>query len=266
MRDSSSSSGAHADKLHPAGILEALGHAFFTLSLGMGAMITYGSYLKEDDDIMSTSILVSVFDTVIALMACLVLFPIIFSYGLEPGAGPGLVFVTLPIAFGQLPGGAVWATVFFVLLVFAALTSAISILEVVVSYFIDERGFSRKKSTFLCGAVITLVGIPSALSGGTMAFGEGFAKLTAPVFHLLGQESGKNWFDTFDYLASNWLLPLGGMGISLFVAWRVNPEARRRSFLAGTKFGRVYWGWVFLLKWIVPVGVLFVFLHAISVI
>jgi NSS family neurotransmitter:Na+ symporter len=247
--------GTHADKLTAGGVLEALGHAFFTLSLGMGAMITYGSYLRSDDDLVATSVTVGVLDTGVALVACLVLFPIIFSYDMEPGAGPGLVFVSLPIAFAQMPGGAAWATVFFVLLVFAALTSAISLLEVVVSYFIDERGWSRKLASVVCGGAIALIGIPSALSGSTKLFGATMAETV-----------GRNWFDFFDYLSSNWMLPLGGLGISLFVAWRVGGAAREQAFMTGTRWGRLYWGWVQLLRYIVPIGVLLVFLHAVGLI
>ena len=242
-------------------VLEALGHAFFTLSLGMGAMITYGSYLSKEDDLVTTSVTVSVLDTVIALIACLVLFPIVFSYGMAPGKGPGLVFVSLPIAFGKMPGGAVWATVFFVLLTFAALTSAISLLEVAVSYIIDEKRWRRVPATLLCGAVIFLFGIPSALSGGTELFGSDFEQLTS---HVFGAGKGKNWFDTFDYLASNWMLPLGGLGIAVFLSWRVGSEARRQGFLSGTRYGKLYWGWLQLLRYVVPVGVVAVFLHAIG--
>jgi NSS family neurotransmitter:Na+ symporter len=251
----------HNENFHwgPA-TLEALGHAFFTLSLGMGAMITYGSYLKRDDDLVTTSITVSVLDTVIALLACLVIFPIIFSYDMEPGAGPGLVFVSLPLAFGQMPGGAIWATVFFLLLTFAALTSAISLLEVAASYFIDERGWSRRKAAAICASVILVFGIPSALGGGDGVFGAKLAEATAPIF---GGE-GKNWFDIFDYLSSNWMLPLGGLFISLFVAWRVSGEARERGFKQGTKFDNLFWGWVFLLRFIVPIGVIAVFLNLIG--
>ncbi|MEZ4648443.1 MAG: sodium-dependent transporter [Candidatus Eisenbacteria bacterium] len=254
--------GLHADKLRPAGVLEALGHAFFTLSLGMGAMITYGSYLSQKDDLFQTSLTVGVLDTVIALMACMVLFPITFSFGMEPSAGPGLVFQSLPIAFSQMPGGPIWSTIFFILLVFAALTSAISLLEVTSSYFIDEKGWTRKKATWVCGLTTLVVGIPSALSGGKL-FGDRFAEMTAPVFHLLGHEAGKNWFDTFDYLASNWLLPLGGLGIALFVAWRIGDEPRRRAFEASGP-SRLYWGWVMLLRYVVPIGVGAVFLHLIG--
>ncbi|MCH7573460.1 MAG: sodium-dependent transporter [Planctomycetes bacterium] len=243
--------------------LEALGHAFFTLSLGMGAMITYGSYLKTNDDLVTTSITVTVLDTVIALMACLVLFPIIFTYGMEPGQGAGLVFVSLPIAFGQMTGGVFWAGLFFGLLTFAALTSAISLLEVAVSYFIDERKWKRSNATMFCGFTILLMGIPSALSGGTALFGAKFVSLTENVF---GEGNGRNWFDTFDYLASNWMLPIGGLGIALFVAWRVGSSARERGFKAGTKFGKLYWGWIFLLRYIVPVGIIAVILNKLGMI
>jgi len=255
--------GFHADDLTAAGVLEALGHSFFTLSLGMGAMITYGSYLKRDADLVTTSATVAVLDTSIALMACLVIFPIIFTFGMEPGRGPGLVFVSLPIAFGQISGGAIWATAFFVLLFFAALTSAISLLEVTVSYFIDERGWSRAKATLACGIAITILGVPSALSGGSALFGPKFQSFTAT---FMGEDRGMNWFDFFDYVASNWMLPLGGLFIALFVAWRVGGAAREQGFRSGTRFGRLYWGWVFLLRFIVPVGVVAVFLHAIGVI
>lgn len=252
-----------ASKLTRAGVLEALGHSFFTLSLGMGAMITYGSYLKKKEDIVSASVVISILDTVIALVACMVLFPIIFSYGMEPGAGPGLVFVSLPIAFSQMAGGAIWATVFFALLVFAALTSAISMLEVVVSTVIDETRLRRTAATLLCGTAIFLFGIPSALSGTDGFAGKEFEDLTAGIF---GEGKGKNWFDTFDYLASNWLLPLGGLMIALFVAWRAGAAAREKGFNEGTRFQNLYVAWLMLLRYLVPIGVVAVLLHALEVI
>ncbi len=254
--------GPHAADLDAAAVLEALGHAFFSLSLGLGAMITYGSYLRRNDDLVSTSLTIGLIDTLVALMACLVFFPILFTYGMEPSAGPGLVFVSLPIAFSRMPGGMLWSFIFFSLLTFAALTSAISLLEVAVSYLIDQRGWHRTRASVTCGVAIFLMGIPAALSGGTELFGERFAGLTAALF---GEGQGKNWFDFFDYLASNWLLPLGGLGIALFVAWRVGGEAREQGFKAGTRFARLYWGWVQLLRYLVPLGVTAVFLHAIGV-
>jgi len=172
----------NAEKLSAAGVLEALGHAFFTLSLGMGAMITYGSYLRKDEDLVTTSLTIGLLDTVIALIACLILFPITFTYGMEAEKTVGLVFMNMPMAFGQMPGGMLWGVTFFALLTFAALTSAISLLEVAVSYFIDEKGWSRPLATLLCGGLIALLGIPSALSGGTELFGSKFVELTAPLF------------------------------------------------------------------------------------
>ncbi|MEC9476611.1 MAG: sodium-dependent transporter [Planctomycetota bacterium] len=252
-----------ASKLTRAGVLEALGHSFFTLSLGMGCMLTYGSYLKKEEDIVSASVVISILDTVIALVACLVLFPIIFSYGMEPSKGPGLVFISLPIAFSQMAGGAIWATVFFALLVFAALTSAISMLEVVVSTVIDETRIKRTAATLMSGAAIFLFGIPSALSGTDGFAGKGFQEITEGVF---GEGKGKNWFDSFDYLASNWLLPLGGLLIALFVAWRAGNAARERGFREGTRFQNLYVAWLMLLRYLVPIGVTAVLLHALDII
>ena len=150
--------GFHQDKFTAAGALEALGHAFFSLSLGMGAMLTYGSYLRRRDDIVGASVTISALDTCIALVASLMLFPIIFSYGMEPAAGPGLVFISVPIALSQMPGTTFLATVFFALLVFAALTSAISMLEVATSYLIDQRGWQRRWAAVAAGLTTALVG------------------------------------------------------------------------------------------------------------
>ncbi|MGK0362853.1 MAG: NSS family neurotransmitter:Na+ symporter [Bradymonadia bacterium] len=252
--------GLHADKLKPAGVLEALGHSFFTLSLGMGAMLTYGSYLSKKEDLVGAAIAITVLDTVIALMACLILFPITFTFGMGASAGPGLVFANIPVALSQMPGGTILCVVFFALLVFAALTSAISLLEVVASYFIDEKGWSRPMAVVVTGGTILIFGIPSALSGGTELFGSGFAEMT----QALGFEKGKNWFDFFDYLASNWLLPLGGMGIALFTAWGLKDKLRRVEFGEHGPWARFYGLWLNTLRYFVPIAVLAVFGHMIG--
>ena len=245
--------GFHQDKFTAAGALEALGHAFFSLSLGMGAMLTYGSYLRRRDDIVGASVTISALDTCIALVASLMLFPIIFSYGMEPAAGPGLVFISVPIALSQMPGTTFLATIFFALLVFAALTSAISMLEVATSYLIDQRGWQRGRAAVAAGLTIALLGLPSALSGGTRLFGSGMEALV-----------GRNWFDSLDYLVANWMLPLGGLGMALFTAWRMNQRLRREEFLSGSRLRGFYRSWLFLLKYPVPVAILLIFLNAVG--
>jgi NSS family neurotransmitter:Na+ symporter len=243
-------------------VLAALGQAFFSLSLGMGAMITYGSYLRREDDIVTTSATVCALDTAAALLAAMIFFPILFAAGQHSDQGPGLVFTTLPIAFSQMPGGTVLAPAFFLLLVFAALTSTISLLEVASAYFIDERGWSRARAALVTGGSITVLGIPSAMSAGSALFGTGVKDLTAPLF---GTADAKSWFDLFDYVATNWMLPFGGLGIAAFAAWRVGDAARRESFGAGTRLGALYWGWVQLLRYVVPLAVGLVFLNALGV-
>jgi NSS family neurotransmitter:Na+ symporter len=246
--------GAHAERLTAHSVLEALGHSFFTLSLGMGAMLTYGSYFDRDGDAVKASIAIGVLDSAVALLACMVLFPITFTHGMEPAAGPGLVFKGIPMALATLPGGRALATIFFALLVFAALTSAISLLEVATAYLIDERGLSRRTAVAICGIAITLLGIPSALSGSSPLFGAGMERAL-----------GRNWFDLFDYLASNWILPVGGMLTALFVGYRLDAVLRQQEFLRGTTLGRLYRVWLGLLRYVVPVGVALVFLNALGV-
>ena len=249
--------GFHTDALTPAGVLEALGHAFFTLSLGMGAMLTYGSYLSPRDDAVVASAATAALDTLVALMACLVLFPITFTAGMEPAKGPGLVFINMPLAFAQLPGGGVWSALFFLLLFFAALTSGISLLEVAAAYFIDERRWSRRRAVLVTAALIAVLGVPSALSGSDHA-------LFGAQARWLGE---RTWFDTFDYLASNWMLPLGGLGIAAFAAWRVGDAARRLAFGQGSELGAltgIYLGWLRILRYLVPLAIILVMLHALG--
>ena len=191
-------------KINANVILVALGQAFFSLSLGMGCMITYGSYLSEKENLTSCTVYVVIFDTLIALLVGMVIFPAVFAMGLEPTEGPGLVFSVLPTVFASMPMGHGVAVIFFILLAIAAITSGISLLEVVVAYFIDQRGWKRKKATLIVGSAIFAFGIPSGLSFGVMA-----------DVKLLGM----NFFDHVDNIASNYLLPLGGMLTAIFVGW-----------------------------------------------
>ncbi len=250
------------EKFEWSSVLAAMGQAFFSLSLGMGALITYGSYLKHDDDLVSTSMTVSALDTSVALLAAIILFPILFAAGQSPAQGPGLVFATLPIAFSEMPGGVVFAPIFFLLLTFAALTSSISLLEVATAYFIDERGWSRSKAALATGGAILVLGIPSAISASSALFGERMVALTGWIYR--GPENGKDWFNTLVDLTFNIMLPLGGLGIAMFVSWRVAGAVREQGFKAGTRMGRLYWGWVMLLRYVVPVAVLTVLLNALG--
>lgn len=243
----------NTDQLTSAGVLEAMGHAFFTLSVGMGGMLTYGSYLSRKESIVGGALAVGALDTLIALLACLVIFPITFSFAMEPAAGPGLVFTNLPIAFSQMPAGALLSTVFFALLVFAALTSAIALLEVATSYFIDERGWRRRKATIVSAAAVTVLGVPSALNGSSRFFGAG-----------MQEALGADWFTLISGLVSNWMLPIGGLGMALFAAWVLPERLRRTEFTTGTRLGSLYRAWLVVLRLLVPLAVVAVFLHAIG--
>ena len=193
------------EDLTASSIVLALGHSFFTLSLGMGTMITYGSYLRRDQNLLSSALWVILLDTLIAMMAGVAIFATVFAMGADPGAGPGLIFVVLPTIFPKIAGGAVWGTLFFFLLFMAALTSAISILEVITAYFIDEKGWTRKKATIIFGSVITVVGAFCSLSMGSF-------NITSFL--------DMSFFDVMDYLSSKYMLPIGGMLTAVFVLYR----------------------------------------------
>ena len=202
-------------KINAESILIALGHAFFSLSLGMGAIMTYGSYVEKNENIFLSTLAIVALDTLVALMAGLAMFPAVFAQGFAPDAGPGLVFLVLPTVFNQIPLGAFWATMFFVLLAVAALTSGISLLEVVTAYFVDERDWTRKQACVIFGGVIFLLGSLCALSVNGWNNMPWVEKVLSTVF---GNVKG-SFFDVMDHLSSNWLLPLGGLFISLFVGW-----------------------------------------------
>ena len=240
-------------KLNMKAILAAMGHAFFSLSLGMGTMITYGSYIGKQENLGSTALQVSIADTVIALIAGLAIFPAVFAFGIEPSAGPGLVFITLPNVFSQMPLGNGFALLFFSLLAVAALTSAISILEVIVAYLDEEFGWHRNTSTVLVAVAITIVG--ALLSQGNGSWG-GF-KLP---FLVDGSISHMNIFDWFIAL-SDQLLPIGGFFIAIFVGWKLDKSVVTDEI---TNHGQLRLGYVqlyrFTLKFIAPLAIAFVFL------
>ena len=202
-------------KITTESVLIALGHAFFSLSLGMGAIITYGSYVKKDQNLFKASLAIVLLDTLVALMAGMAMFPAVFALGFAPDAGPGLVFQVLPTVFNRMPLGTLWAFLFFLLLAVAALTSGISLLEVVTAYFIDERGWSRKKASLSFGFCIFMIGSLCAIS---VSDWNNLPWLEKTLRIAFGNVKG-SLFDVLDNLASNWLLPLGGLMVAIFVGW-----------------------------------------------
>jgi len=237
-------------KLTTEGVLTALGHAAFTLSIGIGVMMAYGSYLPQKVNIARTAMTIAFMDTGVALLAGLAIFPLVFANGLEPGAGPGLIFVTLPLAFGQMTGGVIFGTLFFSLLLVAALTSAISMLEPVVEWLEEHKGVSRAKSAFFGGLSIWLVGIGTVLSFNNWADFHPLAFI--PFFE------GKTVFDLLDFLVSNLMMPLGGLAIALFAGWAMKRQGLDDEI--GLK-GAVYSAFMFVLRYLTPAGIAVVFLY-----
>jgi NSS family neurotransmitter:Na+ symporter len=242
--------------LHGTSILIALGHAFFTLSLGMGAMLTYGSYLKKDSNLFTSSTQIVFLDTLIALIAGLAIFTAVFATQQNPSAGPGLIFHTLPVVFTKMSGGYIFSILFFFLLTIAALTSAISLLEVVVSYFVDEKGWKRHSAVIAFGGVTFLIGVPSSLSFNVLS-----------DFHIFGL----NFFDLADYLTSNIMLPLGGMLISVFIAWvwgfdKALMELKQGAENIFSNQPYIVTAWKIFIKYFAPVLIFLVLLNSLGVV
>jgi neurotransmitter:Na+ symporter, NSS family len=226
---------------------DAIAQAFFSLSIGMGTMLTYGSYLSLRENLPSSALTVGLVDSAAAFLSGLMVLPAVFAFGFAPNAGPGLTFITLPAVFSAMPFGDLFGVLFFLLLAIAALTSAVSILEPLVSYTVDEHGISRRRVVIGAAIVCFLLGVPASLSFGVMA------ELT--VF-------GKNWFDLMDFLANNLMLPIGGLGTALFVGWAWRAPALR----ALSNDGQLHqpWApvWLFILRYLAPAGILWILISA----
>ena len=219
-------------------VLEAVGQAFFSLSLGMGAIITYGSYMKREERIGPAAVSVVLLDTLVALMASIIVFGSIFSFNLSMDSGGiGNLFTTIPVIFSKIPAGALLLIMFYLLIMFAALTSTVSLLETVSAYFIDELGMNRKKAAALSGGAIFALGIPSALSFNLMADA------------TLG---GRTFFDWMDYFCANISLPLGGLGVALFVGWALT-QREVEGELGSEVLTKA---WRFSLRYLAPVAIL----------
>jgi NSS family neurotransmitter:Na+ symporter len=233
------------DKLEWSGVLVALGQAFFTLSIGMGAVMAYGAYLPEDTSIIGAAGAVVIADTCIAILAGLVIFPLVFANGLNPGEGPGLVFETLPVAFGQMPGGVIFSTVFFLLLSFAAWTSALGLVEPAVAWLVERFHYSRTESALIIGGMIWLLGLGTALSFNVLS-----------EFRFLAG----TLYDNVDYLTSNIMLPLGGLLIAVFAGWVMCRNSTADELGSS---GFMYRAWRLLARFVAPAGILVVLVNAI---
>lgn len=227
------------------GVLIAMGHAFFTLSLGMGAIMIYGSYMRSQDSIARTAIIIVIADTVVALVAGMAIFPIVFANGLEPGAGPGLVFQTLPLAFGQMSGGLFFGTLFFILLFFAAWSSSISLIEPAVTWLVENRNVKRVTASFICGLATWVLGMGTVLSFNLWA--------EVKLFDM-------TFFDLLDFLTANIMLPLGGLFIAIFTGWVMSRRSKESEM--ATQYPLAFNGWNFLLRYVTPLAVMVVFLHS----
>ncbi|MEJ6517671.1 MAG: sodium-dependent transporter [Pseudomonadales bacterium] len=232
------------DKLTGAGVLMAMGQAFFTLSLGMGAIMTYGAYMPKDASILSSATSIALIDTSMALLSGLVIFPLVFANGLESSAGPGLMFVTIPIAFGSMSGGTFFGVMFFVLVSFAAITSAISLVEPALAWFVEKLNTSRRNGAIVVCTIAWALGLGSA-----------FSTNIGSELYLL---PGMTFFDSMDYVSNNIMLPLGGMLIALFTGWFLSQDIVARQLqISGGKLIM----FKVLVRFVAPIGVGLVFIN-----
>lgn len=240
-------------KITPSVILSALGLAFFKLSIGMGTMITYGSYFTSDNNMIKTSTKVAFSDTLVSILAGIAIFPVVFTFGLEPGSGPGLLFNTIPLVFSKLPFGNILLLAFFLLTSFAATTAMISLVEVPVAFMSEEWKINRRLAVLISTGIIFGVGMltvhPSSYFGKVELF-------------------NKNLFDLFDYLSSNLLLPIGGLLIVIFIGYITGREKIRQEFSnhGSLKNESLINTIIFIIRYITPLLLLLVFLNSIGII
>ncbi|MGM9950386.1 MAG: sodium-dependent transporter [Lysinibacillus sp.] len=226
-------------------LLLALGQAFFSLSVGVSAMITYSSYLSPKENIVSSAGNVATMNIVISILAGLVIFPAVFALGYSPAQGPGLVFIMIPAVFEQLPMGGLFLIIFFILLLFATVTSSIALLEVVVSIGIGRKTGGRRRASWIFAILIFLLGIPSALSYGVMS-----------DFTIMG----KNFFDFADYLTSSILMPIGALLISLFAGFHYSKKVSQQELASSPVIFNI---WLMIVRYLAPVAILIILLRSV---
>lgn len=239
-------------KITSSVVLSAMGQAFFSLSIGMGCLITYSSYFKKDTNLQNTALQVTILDTLVAILAGVMIFPAVFSFGIAPTAGPELVFITLPNVFEQLPFGWLWSAIFFILLALAALTSTISLHEVSTAYVHEEYHISRQKAAWFVSGGVLILGILSSLSFGILK--------DFTIFGMI-------FFDALDYFTAKIMLPLGGMLICIFAGRRVDRKILKAELTnEGTLPFHFFNTYVFFMKYIAPVAIGIIFLNELGLI
>ena len=236
-------------KLTGAGVLGALGQSFFSLSLGMGAMVTYGSYIRKEDSLFKTSLWISVCDLLVAILAGVVIFPAVFSFGMDPAAGPQLVYVVLPNVFNSMPMGGLFAAVFFLLLGIAALTSTISLQEIIVAFSVEELHWSRRKSSVISMISIFVIGIFCTLSFG-------------PIKHWTLFD--RTIFDLFDLITASYLMPIGALATTIFLGWFYpKVEVKDEITNGGALKGRLFELYYFILRFVAPIALIVILVSGI---
>ena len=235
-------------KITSRAVLEALGHAFYSLSLGMGIVLTYGSYIDRKQNLGKLTVQIAAADTTIALMSGIVIFPAVFAFNMEPNAGPGLIFITLPAVFEQMPLGNIVSVLFFILIAIAAITSTISLMEVSIAFVMETFKLERKKATVGVTIGLFILAIPSVLSFGVWE-------------HI--QVGGRGFFDLFDFIASNIFLPIGGILICIYGGWVIGMNNIKEEI---TNYGQVPFKgerfYTFITRYIAPIAIFIILLFS----
>lgn len=234
-------------KISGESLLIALGQAFFSLGLGMGSIMIYGAYLPKGISISRSILIVAATDTLVALLAGVAIFPIVFANHLEPTMGPGLIFETLPIAFAHMPGGTFFGSLFFLLIFFAAITSAVALIEPAVSWTVEQRGVSRAKAATWTGILCWVIGLATVAS---------FSSENPATFW-----NGKTFYELIDFLTADLMLPIGGILISVFVGWSLSRQTSEQSL----ELGKHYDLWLGLVRYVAPISVMIILLNAIGI-
>jgi len=235
-------------KITPAVAFLALGQAFFSVSVGVGALLTYGAYLPKGVSIPRSAVIIGLVDTAVALLAGIAIFPVVFAFGLSPDSGPGLIFVTLPVAFGQMTGGPLLGALFFTLMFLAAFSTVVAMLEPVVSWLVEHRGFKRPLMAVATGSAAWLLGVAAAFSFNIWQGVEPLGFL--PLF------AGRDIFGSLDFIVSNLLIPLNGLLIALFAGWAMSRQAMIDELELSNRFAIRYW--LFTVRYVAPVAILVV--------